>query len=166
MRMSMSCTCANLIYSLKLWSGNMYVLFHLEMWCTELWFCTLCSNYDRAYMSYFAGCRQFWTYIKTFFIIPYRILSSEYDADENKPLCLFMNIYFVQTFDSLLIYPPNLEKAHPPTMNNIFMAKMQSVYSQWVWLSISIIGKPVMRDFWNWVICTVNQNRSFTLKRC
>ena len=56
MRMSMSCTCANLIYSLKLWSGNMYVLFHLEMWCTELWFCTLCLNYDRAYM--FLLCRM------------------------------------------------------------------------------------------------------------
>ena len=95
------------------------------------------------------------------FIIPYRILSSEYDADENKPLCLFMNIYFFQTFNSLVIYPPNLEKAHPPTMNNIFMPKMHSVCSQWVWLSISIIRKPVMRDFWNWVICTVNQNRSF-----
>ena len=102
---------------------------------------------------------------KLCFIIPYRILSSEYDADENKPLCLFMNIYFFQTFNTLVIYPPNLEKGHPPTMNNIFMPKMHSVYSQWVWLSISIIRKPVMRDFWNWVICTVNQNRSFVWKK-
>ena len=79
-----------------------------------------------------------------------------------------INLYicsWIFIFSKLLIVwssiPPNLEKAHPPTMNNIFMPKMHSVYSQWVWLSISIIRKPVMRDFWNWVICTVNQNRSF-----
>ena len=154
MRMSMSCTCANLIYSLKLWSGNMYVLFHLEMWCTELWFCTLYSNYDRAYMFYFAGCWQFWTYMKTLF---YHSIS----YIEFRIWCCSWIFLFFQTFNSLLIYPPILEKAHPPPMNNIFMPKMHSVYSQWVWLSISIIRKPVMRDFWNWVICTVNQNRSF-----
>ena len=158
--MSMSCTFANFIYSLKLWSGNM---------CYFIWKCDVLNcgsaHYARIMIEHICFTLQdvdsFEPIWKLCFIIPYCILSSEYDADENKPLCLFMNIYFFQTFNSLVIYPPNLEKAHPPTMNNIFMPKMHSVYSQWVWLSISIIRKPVMRDFWNRVICTVNQNRSF-----
>ena len=62
-------------------------------------------------------------------MIPYHILSSEYDADENKPLCLFMNLFFPNLNYFAHLSPQSL-KGPPPTMNNMFMPKMHSVSSQ------------------------------------
>ena len=136
----------------------MYVLFHLEMWCTALWFCKLRSNYDRAYMIYFAGCGQFWTYMKLCFL-SFHIV---YWVQNMMLMKVNLNVFsWIFIFSKLLIFcssiPPILKRPTPPTMNIIFMPKC---ISNWVWLSISSIRMPVIRDFWNWLVCTVNQNRS------
>ena len=172
MTMSMSCTtCAYLIFSLKLWSGNMYMYYFISK-CDALNCGSVHLNYDRAFMFYFEhaashqGCWQFWTYIKTLFYhsIPY-IEFIDMLRKINLYVCswIFLLSKLVIFCSSIPPPPPNLSKAHPPSMNNIFMPKMHSVYSQWVWLSISIIRMPVIRDFWDWVICIVNQKRSLNV---
>ena len=114
MRMSMSCTCDNLIHSLKLWSGNMYMCYFISKCDAELWFCTL-ELWSSIHAAPHQGCWQFWTYMKTLF---YHSIS----YIEFRSMLMKINLYvcswiflFSKTSNILLIYPPQSLKSPSPS---------------------------------------------------